>query len=166
MPRGKNCLETIFVSQLSRNYPHHDGNFERGGFGGILGDNLGEGNCESKIVSRQWGDNPKNDQQQIPRSFQESLNGGSRPLWASCAQSCTVVHFCDRVEHLSKGRCHRKMMIIIGNRGQLWTSSLSPHLLNPPCRLSRSFSHSFASFRLFSSLLFCTRFCTFWAVCF
>ena len=26
-------------------------------FGGILGDNLGEGNCESKIASRQWGDN-------------------------------------------------------------------------------------------------------------
>ena len=25
--------------------------------GGILGDNLGEGNCGSKIVSRQWGDN-------------------------------------------------------------------------------------------------------------
>ena len=25
--------------------------------GGILGDDLGEGNCESKIVSRQWGDN-------------------------------------------------------------------------------------------------------------
>ena len=23
--------------------------------GGILGDDLGEGNCESKIVSRQWG---------------------------------------------------------------------------------------------------------------
>ena len=26
-------------------------------FGGILGDNLGEGNCESKIVARQWGVN-------------------------------------------------------------------------------------------------------------
>ena len=25
--------------------------------GGILGDNLGEGSCDSKIVSRQWGDN-------------------------------------------------------------------------------------------------------------
>ena len=25
--------------------------------GGILGDDLGEGNCESKIVSRQWRDN-------------------------------------------------------------------------------------------------------------
>ena len=24
--------------------------------GGILGDDLGEGNCESKTVSRQWGD--------------------------------------------------------------------------------------------------------------
>ena len=26
----------------------------RHSFGGILGDNLGEGNCESKIVARQW----------------------------------------------------------------------------------------------------------------
>ena len=31
----------------------------RDSFGGILGNNLGEGNCESKIVSRQWGVNPK-----------------------------------------------------------------------------------------------------------
>ena len=29
----------------------------RDSLGGILGDNLGEGNCESKIVSRQWGVN-------------------------------------------------------------------------------------------------------------
>ena len=26
---GKNCRKTIFVSQLSRNYPHRGGNFER-----------------------------------------------------------------------------------------------------------------------------------------
>ena len=30
MSRGKNCRETVFVSQLSRNCPHHGGNFERG----------------------------------------------------------------------------------------------------------------------------------------
>ena len=29
----------------------------RDSFGGILGDNLGEGNCESKVVARQWGVN-------------------------------------------------------------------------------------------------------------
>ena len=29
----------------------------RDSLGGILGDDLGEGTCESKIVSRQWGDN-------------------------------------------------------------------------------------------------------------
>ena len=29
----------------------------RDSLGGILGDNLGEGNCESKIVARQWGVN-------------------------------------------------------------------------------------------------------------
>ena len=30
MSRGKNCREAIFVSHLSRNYPHRGGNFERG----------------------------------------------------------------------------------------------------------------------------------------
>ena len=30
MSRGKNCRETIFVSHLSRNYPHRGVNFERG----------------------------------------------------------------------------------------------------------------------------------------
>ena len=29
MPRGKNCRETIFATQLSRNYPHRGGNFGR-----------------------------------------------------------------------------------------------------------------------------------------
>ena len=67
MSQGKNCREAIFVSQLSRNYPHRGGDLERGkkpplvgvrdGLGGILGDNLGEGNCESKIVLRERGDN-------------------------------------------------------------------------------------------------------------
>ena len=66
MSRGKNCRETIFVSQLSRGYPHRGGNFERKKcpllwardiFGGMLRDNLGEGNCEPKIVARQWGVN-------------------------------------------------------------------------------------------------------------
>ena len=31
--------------------------WERDSFGGVLGDNWGEGNCESKIVARQWGVN-------------------------------------------------------------------------------------------------------------
>ena len=69
MSRTKNCRETIFVSQLSRNHPHRGGNFERwknfkspllwgrDSLGGILGDNLGESNCESNTISRQWGDN-------------------------------------------------------------------------------------------------------------
>ena len=67
MPRGKNCRETICVSQLPRNYSHRGGNLERrkkkpllwgrGNLGGILRDNLGEGNCESKIAARQWGVN-------------------------------------------------------------------------------------------------------------
>ena len=29
----------------------------RDSVGGISGDNLGKGDCESKIVARQWGDN-------------------------------------------------------------------------------------------------------------
>ena len=50
-------LPRIFVSQLSCSYPHRGGNSERGkmpslavrdSLGGILGDNLGEGNCERK----------------------------------------------------------------------------------------------------------------------
>ena len=80
MSRGENCRETIFVSQLSRSYPHRGGNFERGQnalllwardryFGSILGDNLGEGNCESKIaVGSQF----------LPRDIKVSR----RALWA------------------------------------------------------------------------------------
>ena len=54
------------MSHLSRNYPHRglilkeDKKPSLVGerqLGGILGDNLGEGNCESKIASRQWEDN-------------------------------------------------------------------------------------------------------------
>ena len=65
MSRDKDCRKTSFLSQLSRNYPHRGGNLERGknpllwardSLGGILGDDLGEGNCESTIVSRQRGD--------------------------------------------------------------------------------------------------------------
>ena len=58
--------ELILHKLFVRWYPHRGGNFERGrrsspfwvrdSLGGILGDNLGEGNCESKIVWRQWGD--------------------------------------------------------------------------------------------------------------
>ena len=66
MSQDKSCCETVFVSQLSRNYPHRGGNFERGkmsllrardSLGGTLGDNLGEGNCESKVSARQWRGN-------------------------------------------------------------------------------------------------------------
>ena len=47
----------MFVSQLSRNYPHHESSFERrtkaslvgDSLGGMLGDNLGKGDYESKM---------------------------------------------------------------------------------------------------------------------
>ena len=61
----------------------------------------------------------------------ESLNGGLRPPSAICAQSCTIVHFCGPFGPLSKGNFRRKMTTIVGNCGQLWTSTLSPHLLSP-----------------------------------
>ena len=60
------CCETISAAQLPRNYPHRGGNLERGkmpflagrvNLGGILRDDLGEGNCESKTAARQWGAN-------------------------------------------------------------------------------------------------------------
>ena len=53
-------MPRAFAAQLPRNYPHRGGNCERGkkalscggegNLGGILRDNLGEGNCESKIA--------------------------------------------------------------------------------------------------------------------
>ena len=39
-------------------------------------------------------------------------------------QLCTFVAFC-------KGNFRRKMMILVGYRGQVWTSTLSPHLQSP-----------------------------------
>ena len=58
-------------------------------------------------------------------------NGGLRPLSAICAQSSTIVHFCGFSGPLSKGIFRHKMTTIVGNRGQLWTSALSPHLQSP-----------------------------------
>ena len=58
-------------------------------------------------------------------------NGGLRPLSAICAQSSTIVHFCGLFGPLSEGNFRHKMTTIVGNRGQLWTSTLSPHLESP-----------------------------------
>ena len=58
-------------------------------------------------------------------------NGGLRPLSAICTQSSTIVHFCGFFGPLSKGNFRHKMTTIVGNRGQLWTSTLRPHLLSP-----------------------------------
>ena len=69
MSREKECRETIFVSQSSRNYPHRVGNLERGKnmpsllslvgerqMGGILGGTLGEGVFASQRLSRDSGE--------------------------------------------------------------------------------------------------------------
>ena len=37
MSRDKNRRETMFISQLSRNYPHRGGNFERGKVRSLVG---------------------------------------------------------------------------------------------------------------------------------
>ena len=58
-------------------------------------------------------------------------NGALRPLSAICAQSSTIVHFCGPFEPLSKGNFCGEMTTIVGNRGQLCTSTWSPHLLSP-----------------------------------
>ena len=55
-------------------------------------------------------------------------NGGLRPLSAICAQSSTIVHFGGPFGPLSKGNFRHKTTTIVGNRGQLWTSTFSPHL--------------------------------------
>ena len=60
-----------------------------------------------------------------------SANGGLRPLCAICAQSSTIVHFCGFSGPLSKGIFRHEMTTIVGNRGQLWTSALSPHWQSP-----------------------------------
>ena len=62
-------------------------------------------------------------------------NGGFRCLSTICPQLSAIVRFCGPFGPLSKGIIRRKMTTIVGNRGQLWTSTWSPHLL--PFRLSR-----------------------------
>ena len=41
------------------------------------------------------------------------------------------MHFCGLFGPLSKGNFRHTMTTIVGNRGQLWTSTSSPHLLSP-----------------------------------
>ena len=65
--------------------------------------------------------------------------------WGLKATLCnlrTIVYNCTLLwpfgAHNCRGNFRRKMTTIVGNRGQLWTSALSPHLLaKPPSRLSR-----------------------------
>ena len=52
----------------------------------------------------------------------------------------TIGHNCALLWHvwaLSKGNFRHKMTTIVGNRGQLWISTLSPHVLSSPFRFSR-----------------------------
>ena len=64
-------------------------------------------------------------------------NGGIRPLSAICSQSSTIVHFYGPfgLGPFLRGNFRHKMTTIIGNRGQLWTTTLSPHLLSPHFKL-------------------------------
>ena len=47
------------------------------------------------------------------------------------------MRFCGLFGPLSKGNFRRKMMTIVGNHGQLWTSTLKPPFGKPPLKLSR-----------------------------
>ena len=62
-------------------------------------------------------------------------DGGLRPLSAIChnrLQLCTFVAFFGPIlRGTSLTKFPHKMTIIVGNRGQLWTSTLSPHLRSP-----------------------------------
>ena len=67
-----------------------------------------------------------------PQVFQESLSGGSQ--MGAQGHSLQFAH--NRLQlcpfgALFKGNFRHKMTSIVGNRGQLWTSTLSPHLLSP-----------------------------------
>ena len=64
MPRGKICRETEFCPSIAAQLPFtvmgilKEGKKPscrgRGNLGGILRDDLHEGNCKSKIATRQW----------------------------------------------------------------------------------------------------------------
>ena len=49
-------------------------------------------------------------------------------LKATLCNLCTIVCNCALSWPFVKGKIRRKMTTILGNRGQLWTSTLSPHL--------------------------------------
>ena len=63
-------------------------------------------------------------------------NGGLRPLSAICAQLSAILHICGLLSPLFDGSFRCKMTTIVGKRGQLWISTLSP-FAKPPFRLSR-----------------------------
>ena len=52
-----NCLAITLTARVILKEEKCPLLWARNNLGGISGDNSGEGNCESKIVSRQWGDN-------------------------------------------------------------------------------------------------------------
>ena len=108
MPRGKNCRETILAAQLPRNCPLRGGKFERwkcpllwgrGNFGGILRDNLGKGNWESKIAARQWGVN-------FCREASRCLvgpSGGGREFWNALEASNALNYRVWGIQPYSRG---------------------------------------------------------------
>ena len=61
---------------------------------------------------------------------------------ATLCNLCTIVYNCAHLwpfGPLFKGNFRCKMTPIVGNRGQLWTSTLSPLFAKPQFRLSRCF---------------------------
>ena len=77
-------------------------------------------------------------QRDIPGLGLGKSKWGLSKSWGLKATLCTLrtivyncVHFCGLFGSLSKWSFRHKMTTIVGNRGQLWTSTLSPHLLSP-----------------------------------
>ena len=57
------------------------------------------------------------------------------------------MHFCGPFGPFFKGDFRHKTTTIVGNRGQLWTSTLSPHLLSPHLDFRKLYS-SCCTFKL------------------
>ena len=71
---------------------------------------------------------------QFPVYQQGELGKSKWGLKATLRNSRTIVYNCALLWPfwaLSKGNFRHKMSTIVGNRGQLWTRTLSPHLQNP-----------------------------------
>ena len=92
-----------------------------------------------------------------PQDKGSKISGKSKwglSKWGLKATLCnlrTIVHNCALLwlfGALSKGIFRHKMTTIVGNRGQLWTSALSPHLESPHLDFPENCGDIFGAFFL------------------